>query len=92
MPSPQTRLKQRTQFIENIKAKHKAMGRPITDRQATKLYERAVEDRAGGGADVNKDVSKATKKAAAARGPQARRARNSDRESILGLKKRTKKA
>ena len=52
-PATAKELKQETQFVENLKAKRKALGRPITDQQARNEFQKAKRQKAAGGADVS---------------------------------------
>lgn len=46
-------LREETQFVENLKAKRKALGRPISDQAATAEFQKAKRQKAAGGADVS---------------------------------------
>ena len=68
-------IRQKTQFVQNIIAKEKALGRTISRQDAEERYHQAVKDKARGGAKVAKTPKSAT-----------------PRETILGVRPRTKRA
>ena len=88
-------IMQEAQFVQNITAKEKALGRDITKVDAEARYQRALNAQKNkGGADPNKKLKQSRK--AAKKDRKRRQVKTPEsatpRESILKTRPRTKRA
>ena len=84
----------KTQFVENIKAKRKALGQEVgSDASIGEEFEDAKRKKASGGADPNRKLKQSRKAAKKDRKARAKTPRSATpRETVLGSRPRTKRA